>query len=332
MKCKFYDPRPPKYRQTSSKESSEFLANLKATAPSSSFVHVLHDPSAVSSSTPTTTPLPPIPKSCVERVRYMLKSLPQPPSRKNILDLGQELISRLTVDDLAAIEKATVGQSLRKRWHEERFGRLTASNFGRVCKVRKVESMAIKLLYAPSSVLSSSAIQWGKDHEDEARKQYQATLPPGHCVRECGIFIHSTSGYLAASPDGLVFRDGEKGILEIKCPFSFRSKSSILEAIDNNKCLFCHIDEETKSVMLKRNHDYFYQVQGQMAVVGAQWCDFVIWAPAFFHIERISYDDTFWKNKCLPQLSSFYKFVLSPELLYPRHNSGLNILDYSLLC
>ena len=48
----------------------------------------------------------------------MLKGQPQPPSLKNIMDLGQNLISRLTVikaEDIGAIETATVGQSDKRR-------------------------------------------------------------------------------------------------------------------------------------------------------------------------------------------------------------------------
>ena len=121
---------------------------------------------------------------------------------------------------------------------------------------------------------------------------------------------------MAASPDGLVFRDGEDtptGIIEIKCPFSFRFKPSIEDLTVNGKCLFCYIEETTEAVKLKRSHDYFYQVQGQMAVVGVQWCDFIIWAPAFIHVERIYYDDTFWNTKGIPRLTSFYTFCFIPR-------------------
>ena len=110
----------------------------------------------------------------------------------------------------------------------------------------------------------------------------------------------------------LVFRDGENtptGIIEIKCPFSFHFKHSIGDSTVNGKCLFCYIEETTEAVKLKRSHDYFYQVQGQMAVVGVQWCDFIIWTPAFIHVERIYYDDTFWNTKCIPRLKSFYTVI-----------------------
>lgn len=200
-----------------------------------------------------------------------------------------------------------------------------------------MESTATKLLYTPSARLSSSAIQWGKNHESDGRCQYETTLPPGYALRDCGIFIHTTLGYIGASPDGLVFRNGDDhptGIIEIKCPFSNHSKQNIKEPVRGDKNSFCHIDENTGLVKLKVGHDYYYQVQGQMAVVGVQWCDFVIWTLSFMHVERIHYNEAFWKDKCLPQLSSFYMYIVAPELVYPRHNStsGSDLINYRLLC
>ena len=46
---------------------------------------------------------------------------------------------------------------------------------------------------------------------------------------------------------------------------------------------------------LKREHMYYYQVQGQLACTGAHWCDFVIFTSMGLSIERIVYDHHFWK-------------------------------------
>ncbi len=40
-------------------------------------------------------------------------------------------------------------------------------------------------------------------------------------------------------------------------------------------------------------------------------------------VELIFYDSSFWQKKCLPKQSSFYKFILASELIYPRHNIWL---------
>ena len=129
------------------------------------------------------------------------------------MTLAKQLIVHLTCDTeniVVAIERVTVRQSVRKRWHEERYGRLTASNFGRICKAQKI---AIYLLYSSASAISSSAIQAG-----ETRQQHSLTLSTGYSVEECGIFISVVVAEGDSNP---------KGIVEIRCPFSLRLKSSL---------------------------------------------------------------------------------------------------------
>ena len=125
------------------------------------------------------------------------------------------------------------------------------------------------------------------------------------------------STLLLASPDGVVYNESETpvGIVEIKCPFSLRDKASL-----DSACKFC-CEDENGSMVLKRSHDYFFQVQGQMAALGVQWCDFIVWAPAFLHTERITWDESFWKNKCLSQLTNYYTSFLAPELIYPSNQN-----------
>ena len=86
----------------------------------------------------------------------------------------------------------------------------------------------------------------------------------GWSVKECGFFISTTTGYLGASPDGLVMvNDNVHGCIEIKCPFSARNKS-VAEAC-SLPSFFCK-REEDGIIRLKRTHNYYYQIQGQLAV------------------------------------------------------------------
>ena len=45
---------------------------------------------------------------------------------------------------------------------------------------------------------------------------------------------------------------------------------------------------------LKRDHAYFVQVQGQMGVTGASWCDFIIYTKKGISVERIAFDPAYW--------------------------------------
>lgn len=58
-------------------------------------------------------------------------------------------------------------------------------------------------------------MQWGIDHEAEARATYEELT--GNRVQLCGFALHPDIPFFGASPDGLL---GREGLLEIKCPTS----------------------------------------------------------------------------------------------------------------
>ena len=47
--------------------------------------------------------------------------------------------------------------------------------------------------------------------------------------------------------------------------------------------------QKVKVIQLKRNHHYFYQIQGAMAIAEVEWCDFIVWTPNDMTVERISF-------------------------------------------
>lgn len=126
------------------------------------------------------------------------------------------MLSSLEVNEKTQqyLEQMTVGQSENNQWFKARKNRLTASNFGAVCKRRpttKYTPLIKKILY--SEEIHSYAIQHGKINESEAIRTYEKK---GIEVRSCGLFVDMQYGFLAASPDGLIDADG---IIEVKCPY-----------------------------------------------------------------------------------------------------------------
>ena len=82
------------------------------------------------------------------------------------------------------------------------------------------------------------------------------------CVEEFGLFVDLHKCFIAASPDGTV---GKDDLVEVKCPHVCRDNSiEDLARQDHSFCL--QFDFEEDKLRLKRNHNYYYQVQGKLNI------------------------------------------------------------------
>ncbi len=284
----WYDPRPPFLQRTTSQEISNFKKDLGSLKTPCAFLHVL----PVDTPLPfPSTSLPPTPRSSREKVLVEMRTMEQPISLMQIAALGRNFLNRITPSSVAcrnSIEAATTAQSDSKRWHEEHFGRLTASKLGEMIKCRVPTTKCMQLLYPSKSAVSSASLQWGRENEARAREHYiKHGIDSEFTIRESGIFI-SEIGFLGASPDGLVYKNSQlEGIIEIKCPYSARNRT-IHDACSGSS-FFCTKDSSDR-IYLRKNHNYYYQVQGQLAILKVDWCDFVVWTLKDFKVERIHFD------------------------------------------
>jgi len=63
--------------------------------------------------------------------------------------------------------------------------------------------------------------------------------------------------------------------------------------IGHMSCLAAN--EDKSEYKLKTNHDYYYQMQCQLAVTGLDWCDFLVYLEnGDLHLETINFDCEFW--------------------------------------
>lgn len=76
---------------------------------------------------------------------------------------------------------------------------------------------------------------------------------------------------------------------------------------------FCLKRNEVGDLHLSTTHDYYDQVQGQLAVCDAEYCDFVCWTPCGIHYERIEADTHYFFNDVKPALDAFFVQVLLPR-------------------
>jgi putative phage-type endonuclease len=146
-------------------------------------------------------------------------------------------------------------------WLELRRGKVTASRVADILAKTKSGASASRQNYLIELALqrttktiepsyTNAAMEWGTATEPQARVAYE--VKTNNFVDQVPFIDHPTIQGFGCSPDGLV---GKDGLLEIKCPNSathweyFKAK------------------EPPKK--------YFIQMQAQMAVTGAKWCDFV---------------------------------------------------------
>ena len=67
--------------------------------------------------------------------------------------------------------------------------------------------------------------------------------------------------------------------------------------LHSKSLFFCYLQDG--SLRLKKQHHYYYQVQGQMAICSKKWCDFVVYTNNGISIERIQFDELVWNAMIL---------------------------------
>ena len=90
----------------------------------------------------------------------------------------------------------------------------------------------MKSNFEPKDLSKVSSIQHGKHNEVIARSLYarkvQKQMHKNFTVYNCGLVVNPFHPYLGASPDGKVFDPSSTspfGLLEIKCPYTWRNNS-----------------------------------------------------------------------------------------------------------
>ena len=152
-----------------------------------------------------------------------------------------------------------------EEWLKLRAGKVTASRVVDILAKTKTGASASRQNYLIELALqritktiqpsyTNDAMAWGTATEPQARVAYEVNTL--NFVDQVPFIDHPTIEWFGCSPDGLV---GKDGLLEIKCPNSathweyFKAK--------------------------KPPKKYFIQMQAQMSVTGAKWCDFVSFDP-----------------------------------------------------
>ncbi len=240
-------------------------------------------------------------------------------------------------EDIRKIECDTKQQRNSPSWYEARRYRITSSIFGIVLRRRPdtpPDSLVLRILQPKQ--FTSAATEWGVQQESTAIQRYiRHQEDHGHqnlIVAPCGFYISQSHPYLGASPDGAVYDPSNLnepfGFVEVKCPYTHRNISREEACSTSGFCCSLVANSDgTQQLALRTNHMYYAQVQGQMAVGGRQWCDFVAYTTKGIRVQRIRFDSDYWEKHLLPKLIEFYDNCLGPEIVSPVHVLGLRICN-----
>ena len=179
-----------------------------------------------------------------------------------------------------------------EEWFKQRLGHVTASKMSDVLAKGsgitrdkyKMQLISERVTGQSEKSFSNGYMEWGTQQEKFACMRYECDT---NCIVDAAEFyIHPTIKWLGASPDGLL-RDADgliKGLIEIKC-------------LKTENHLEFFLDESPK-IPAK----YIIQMQAQMWVTGAEWCDFVSYDSRVTYehreifITRVNRDDKFIKE------------------------------------
>ncbi|CAB3252762.1 unnamed protein product [Arctia plantaginis] len=248
----------------------------------------------------------------------------KPDVSDDVLNLMKEtFLSTLkkSEEERTRTERQTILQSESSEWLELRRSLLTASNFGKVIKMKPDTSCANivkQLLYKIN--IEAVPLQHGREYEKKALQQLSTQEAVD--IRHCGLYIDPEIPYLGATPDGII---DEETIVEVKCPIT-AFKTGLEEAI-TKKIVNFWIKDKSGNLEINKNHNWYYQVQEQLHVTRKSKCVFAVWFSESqpLKTEIIYRDDDYFENKMKPKLCNFYLNCILPEILDPRHTRNMEI-------
>ena len=211
---------------------------------------------------------------------------------------------KVSAEDATRIESQTRSQGSSTEWISQGEWRLTASKFGEIVKTtarRDLEKFC-ESLYDPPNLINVPAVRHGRTYEATALEKFSEVT--GKKLLQSGLCIHPDFPYLGASPDSFV--QDEDAVVEIKCPYKSRKcKIDAGEDID-------FLERVGDCLRLKRGHNYYYQLTGQMKLAQKNHCYFCVYTFEDSFFEKITLDNEFFMNTMLPKLKAFYDNVYYP--------------------
>lgn len=296
-----FDPVPKKCMKFNEKQDIEnFITNLQACSRPSMFEIIL-------------------------KIKYEDYHLEQ--KMLNVLKLKiADMILNLVSADSGPV--ALVADQNNITWLNERRIRITASNAKSFFTAKSLDNLINRHLWSNTNLANIPAIRYGKVSEPLAFDEYKRVT--NYDVRKCGFFTNKSFPGLGCSPDGLVYdKNGNiVSLIEIKCPIKIRDTSPWNINNIKNCDKMCYTVIGINSIRLKRNHEYYFQIQLSLAVMELESCDFIVWSSHGITFETIKRNDNLI-SALTKKLENIHKNVLLVEFFEMRLPRDLKLLNLS---
>ncbi|XP_028329235.1 uncharacterized protein LOC114479654 [Gouania willdenowi] len=166
-------------------------------------------------------------------------------------------------------------------------------------------------------------LEWGNIMEAKARMKYQEwkmnSRGQNVSISMSGLYDDPKWPWLCAKTDGMVMDDSGNFLccLEVKCPYKHRHKRVVDACREDRRFCLEILDPDTQppKYQLKKSHEYFTQVQAQMALTGIHEVDFVVYTLKDMAITNVKFDSEHWEET-VAKLQTFieiYTFKRSEE-------------------
>jgi len=192
-------------------------------------------------------------------------------------------------------------------WEAARRGRFTASRFGygigenlRFATPKQVAQEIVGLVKPDVDEQHRIMMSEGIQCEPEARRYYEEQYKV--TVQQVGLAVPKWDPRIGASVDGLVEKEG---CIEIKCVQ--RMYRPILKYLES---------PERKESIDHIWPTHYAQMQGNMAILGRKWCDYIVMCKREGRIfmQRIHFNTDYWEKYLYPKIQHFLTTELEPLL------------------
>lgn len=259
------------------------------------------------------------------------KAVREEPRALSPADIPLGVDARVERQVTEEVEVLTRGQSKTPAWFTWRHNRITASKAHSVAHSHFANGRSsvppqsyMASITGSGSNVRTRAMTWGVENEAVAVGSYRRLkseqLGREVRVQECGLFIDPQRPWLAASPDGIVLDQGRRLCLEVKCPYKHRERT-VRQACQVDRTFCLELEEaaggDGPHYRLKTGHSYYTQIQCQLAVMGMQQAELVVFTLKETAIVPVAFNPQFWEET-LNKLERFYRDGVLPHLRKER--------------